>query len=75
MRLRSGVKIPVIGIGGISSGEDAAEFLIAGATAVEVGTATSGIPSSPLRVAHELREFLRQERDRERAGVDRNALF
>ena len=34
------VKIPVVGMGGIATGEDAAEFLIAGATAVEVGTAT-----------------------------------
>ena len=54
--------IPVIGLGGIASGEDAAEFLIAGATAVQVGTATFWDPSSPLRVANELREFLRQEK-------------
>src|SRR5947207_3037194 len=54
--------IPVIGMGGIASGEDAAEFLIAGATAVEVGTATFWDPASPLRVAHELSEFLRQEK-------------
>ena len=40
------VKIPVIGIGGIATGEDAAEFLIAGAQAVEVGTATFPDPSS-----------------------------
>ena len=42
------VKIPVIGLGGIASGEDAAEFLIAGASAVEVGTATFWDPRSPL---------------------------
>jgi dihydroorotate dehydrogenase (NAD+) catalytic subunit len=34
------VRIPVVGLGGIATGVDAAEFLIAGATAVEVGTAT-----------------------------------
>ena len=34
------VKIPVIGLGGVTSGEDAAEFLIAGAQAVQVGTAS-----------------------------------
>jgi len=56
------VRIPVIGLGGIASGEDAAEFLIAGSTAVEVGTATFWDPASPLRVAHELGEFLRQEK-------------
>ena len=49
-------------MGGIASGEDAAEFLIAGATAVEVGTATFWDPASPLRIANELGEFLRQEK-------------
>ena len=55
------VKIPVIGLGGIASGEDAAEFLIAGASAVEVGTATFWDPRSPLRIAKELAKFLRRE--------------
>jgi len=56
------VKIPVIGLGGIASGEDAAEFLIAGASAVEVGTATFWDPRSPLRIAAELSKFLRREK-------------
>jgi dihydroorotate dehydrogenase (NAD+) catalytic subunit len=55
------VKIPVIGLGGIASGEDAAEFLIAGASAVEVGTATFWDPRAPLRVARELDQFLETE--------------
>jgi dihydroorotate dehydrogenase (NAD+) catalytic subunit len=55
------VKIPVIGLGGIANGEDAAEFLIAGASAVEVGTATFWDPRSPLRIAGELSTFLRRE--------------
>lgn len=55
------VRIPVIGLGGIASGEDAAEFLIAGASAVAVGAATFWDPSSPLRVAAELDRFLRRE--------------
>ncbi|HLK70297.1 MAG TPA: dihydroorotate dehydrogenase [Bryobacteraceae bacterium] len=55
------VKIPVIGLGGIATGEDAAEFLIAGASAVEVGTATFWDPSSPLRIARELTRFLEKE--------------
>jgi dihydroorotate dehydrogenase (NAD+) catalytic subunit len=55
------VKIPVIGLGGIASGEDAAEFLIAGASAVQVGTATFWDPRSPLRIAGELATFLRRE--------------
>jgi dihydroorotate dehydrogenase (NAD+) catalytic subunit len=55
-------RIPVIGMGGIASGEDAAEFLVAGATAVEVGTATFWDPASPLRIARELEQFLRKEK-------------
>src|SRR3954452_18897268 len=56
------VKIPVIGLGGIATGEDAAEFLIAGAHAVEVGTANFWDPASPLRIACELGEFGRAEK-------------
>jgi dihydroorotate dehydrogenase (NAD+) catalytic subunit len=48
-------------LGGITSGEDAAEFLIAGASAVEVGTATFWDPRSPSRIAKELARFLRRE--------------
>jgi dihydroorotate dehydrogenase (NAD+) catalytic subunit len=55
------VKIPVIGLGGIATGTDAAEFLIAGASAVEVGTASFWDPPAPLRVARELGRFLEQE--------------
>ena len=56
------VKIPVVGMGGIATGEDAAEFLIAGATAVEVGTATFWDPASPARIARELGEFLKEQK-------------
>jgi dihydroorotate dehydrogenase (NAD+) catalytic subunit len=55
------VKIPVIGLGGIASGEDAAEFLVAGASAVQVGTATFWDPGSPQRIARELSRFLEEE--------------
>jgi dihydroorotate dehydrogenase (NAD+) catalytic subunit len=55
------VKIPVMGLGGIATGEDAAEFLIAGASAVQVGTATFWDPQSPARIARELGEFLERE--------------
>ncbi len=56
------VKIPVIGLGGIASGTDAAEFLIAGASAVEVGTANFWDPGAPVRIANELDQFLREEK-------------
>jgi len=55
------VQIPVIGLGGIRSGEDAAEFLVAGASAVQVGTANFWDPSAPVRIARELDEHLRKE--------------
>ncbi|HLX46257.1 MAG TPA: dihydroorotate dehydrogenase [Bryobacteraceae bacterium] len=55
------VKIPIIGLGGIASGTDAAEFLIAGASAVQVGTANFWDPQAPARIARELDRFLEQE--------------
>ena len=55
------VRIPVVGLGGIACGLDAAEFLIAGASAVEVGTASFADPTAPLRIAHELDEFVKSE--------------
>ena len=54
------VKIPVIGLGGIASGADAAEFLIAGAQAVQVGTASFIDPRAPQRVARDLDRVLRR---------------
>lgn len=56
------VKIPVVGLGGIATGEDAAEFMVAGAAAVEVGTATFWDPQSPLRIARELDAFCAEEK-------------
>ena len=52
------VKIPVIGIGGIASGQDALEFLIAGCRAVQIGTANFVDPGIHERVLAELRDYL-----------------
>jgi len=52
------VRIPVLGSGGIASGRDALEFLAAGATAVQVGTATFVEPEASTRVLDEMREWL-----------------
>ena len=54
------VKIPVIGLGGIATGEDAAEFLIAGAQAVQVGTANFADPKAPQRIAQQLDRVVRR---------------
>jgi dihydroorotate dehydrogenase (NAD+) catalytic subunit len=56
------VRIPVVGLGGIRTGEDAAEFMIAGASAVQVGTMNFAEPSAPLRIARELDRFLARNR-------------
>lgn len=69
------VTIPVIGCGGIERGWDAIEYLLAGASAVQVGTATFRNPVAPLRVLEELEAFCREqgvESLREIVGAARN---
>jgi dihydroorotate dehydrogenase (NAD+) catalytic subunit len=56
------VKIPVIGVGGIASTEDALEFLVAGARAVQVGTANFYHPDASQRIALGLQEYCRSHR-------------
>lgn len=51
------VRIPVMGMGGVSSGEDAAQLMLAGATAVAVGTANLVDPFAALRIRDELAEI------------------
>jgi len=51
------VRLPVIGMGGIVTAEDALEFLIAGATAVAVGTANFIDPEAPVRVIEGLEQY------------------
>ena len=52
------VKIPVIGMGGIMSGEDAIEFFLAGASAIAVGTAIFADPLAPLKVLDGINAWL-----------------
>ncbi len=52
------VKIPVIGMGGIATGEDAVEFLMAGATAVSVGTANFAEPMSTENVIKGIEDYM-----------------
>ena len=53
-------EVPILGMGGIRTGLDALEFILAGASAVSVGTTVFGDPSAPIRVLHELAHALSQ---------------
>lgn len=55
------VRIPIVGMGGIMSGRDAFEFLLAGASAVAVGTASFVDPNASLRVVKELEALLQEQ--------------
>jgi dihydroorotate dehydrogenase (NAD+) catalytic subunit len=52
---------PIVGVGGVRTGEDAVELLMAGADAVQVGTATFFEPRAPLRVVEELERWCRRQ--------------
>lgn len=52
--------IPILGMGGVSSGRDALEMILAGASGVSVGTASFGNPSAVIKIQNELRELLVQ---------------
>jgi dihydroorotate dehydrogenase (NAD+) catalytic subunit len=55
------IKIPIIGIGGITTADDALQFLMAGATAVQIGTASFVNPRAALDVIEGIENFLRAE--------------
>jgi dihydroorotate dehydrogenase (NAD+) catalytic subunit len=59
--------VPIVGVGGVRTGFDALELMLAGASAVQVGTVIFNDPSAPVRILHELREEL-TERGFERAA-------
>ena len=61
-QVASRVKIPVIGIGGILTGTDALEYLIAGAKAVEVGTANFIDPESMVKIIQEMKEYCQEKK-------------
>ena len=65
--LTRAVRLPIVAIGGIRTGEDALEFLTCGASAVQVGTANFYDPASPVRIANEMRTWC------ERHGITRVA--
>ena len=60
-QVRRAISLPILGLGGIMTGEDAAEFLMAGADAVAVGTAALVNPTAPVDVVEGLRAFMERE--------------
>jgi len=57
-QVASAVRIPVLGMGGIMTGDNAAEMMLAGAGLVGVGTACFDDPYAPVRIINELEEYL-----------------
>jgi dihydroorotate dehydrogenase (NAD+) catalytic subunit len=60
-RVKRAVGIPVIGIGGIQNAEDAIEYLLAGASGVQIGTATFVDPAAPAKVLEGIAAYMEQE--------------
>jgi len=60
-QVRRAIKLPILGLGGIATGEDAAEFLMAGADTVAVGTASLVNPTAPVDVVDGLQRFMEQQ--------------
>lgn len=61
-QVRKAVKIPLIGIGGIATAADAIEFMLAGATAVQVGTANFIDPSVTMKIVDGIEKYLERHR-------------
>ena len=57
-QVANAVKLPIIGMGGISTWEDAVEMLIAGATALQIGTVLFSDPYAPIKISEGLNAFL-----------------
>jgi len=55
------VEVPVIGCGGITTASDAIEFIMAGASAIQVGTASFTNPRAPLDVLEGIKQFMEKE--------------
>jgi dihydroorotate dehydrogenase (NAD+) catalytic subunit len=58
---RKACKLPIIGIGGIATGEDAIEFFIAGASLIQVGTLNFVFPDAGIRVASGIEEYMKAQ--------------
>lgn len=59
-QVKNSVSVPIIGMGGISNAEDAIEFLLAGASAVAIGTAMFVDPYAPVKIVYDLQSYMEQ---------------
>ena len=59
-QVANAVSLPIIGMGGIQNGEDAVEFLMAGATAVSVGTANFMNPTATIDTVKGIEKYMQQ---------------
>lgn len=59
-QVANAVKVPVVGLGGIASGRDAIEFLLAGATAVQIGTANFVDPQVTVKAIDYIEDYLKR---------------
>ena len=64
-QVRRAVDVPIIGMGGIRTGRDIAEIMLAGADAVAIGTAMFADPMAPVKALEELKDYMDQH------GVDK----
>ncbi len=60
-QVANAVKLPIIGMGGIATAEDALEFILAGATAVSVGTANFYNPTATMDVVNGIEDYMKQK--------------
>lgn len=60
-KVRKAVRIPIMGIGGVTSAEDALQYIMAGATLVGIGTTTLKDPRRPERIVHDLHRWCERE--------------
>jgi dihydroorotate dehydrogenase (NAD+) catalytic subunit len=59
-RVRQAVSLPILGLGGVRSGTDALQYILAGASLVGVGTAAMRDPRAPERIVAELERWCRR---------------
>lgn len=61
-QVANAVKVPIIGMGGIATADDALEFIMAGATAISVGTANFHNPSTTMEVVEGIEQFMKKNK-------------